>query len=492
MDWRKAAEWMNREIRRGRHAFRIFCKWTVLAVLVGAIVAAAGAGFHHMNELARETRLENGWLLYFLPLAGVLIVAMYHRCGIAHDWGTNLTLLAVRGDEPVALRVAPLVSVGTALTHLTGGSSGREGAALQLGSAIANFIGRKLRFDTEDIRILTMCGMSAGFSALFGTPLASAVFAIEAVTVGSMPYAALVPCAAAALSAQQIAMRLHCEATSFALAEVPAVGWGTLGATLVLGCLCGVVAWLECAVFKIMHHWLERRIPNPYIRAAAGGALVVLLTLLLGTRDYNGAGMAGITRAIAGEAAPWAFLCKILLTALTIGAGFKGGEIVPTFFIGATFGCTAGAFLGLPAGFAAALGMVALFCGVTNAPLASVLLAYELFGGEALPLFLLICAVTYQLSGYGGLYSAQQIIYSKEALSPHAAEPEDGEELPGDGAEPAQDDSESTARAGEPLEDGSEPAEYGAASAASGAKAAANGAESAEKAAKAAAGASAR
>lgn len=423
-------DWLQRELRRGRRAFANYCKWVVLSVLCGIIVAVAGAGFHHLNEFARETRLENGWLLYFLPLAGVLIAIMYHACGIDHDWGTNLTLLAVRGNEPVALRVAPLVSVGTALTHLTGGSSGREGAALQLGSAIANFMGRKLRLEERGIRILTMCGMSAGFAALFGTPLASAIFAIEVVSVGSMPYAALVPCVLSALSAQQIALRLHCEATAFSLAEVPHIGWRALAATLVLGGLCGVVAWLECATFKLIHHWYDKRIPNPYIRAAVGGGLVVLLTLLLGTRDYNGAGMEGITRAVSGQTVPWAFLCKILLTALTIGAGFKGGEIVPTFFIGAAFGCTVGPLLGLPAGFSAALGMAALFCGVTNAPIASVLLAYELFGGAAMPLFMLICAVTYQLSGYGGLYSAQQFVYSKESLQPYVAEEDEPQAAP--------------------------------------------------------------
>ncbi len=418
-------EWLKTELRRGGSAFVNFCKWVVLAAAAGAIVAVAGAGFHHLNELARHMRLANDWLLYFLPLAGVLIVWMYRTCGIAHDWGTNLTLYAVRENSPVALRIAPLVVIGTALTHLTGGSSGREGAALQLGSAITSFLSRRLRFEEKDARILTMCGMSAGFAALFGTPLAAAVFSIEAVSVGSMQYAALAPCVVATLTAQQIALRLHCEATAFTLAEIPAVTWQTMGAVLMLGCLCGAVAWLECAALSTTHQWSEKYLPNPYIRAAAGGALVVVLTLLLGTRDYSGAGMDGIARAIAGTAVPWAFLCKIVLTALTMGAGFKGGEIVPTFFIGATFGCVVSGLLGLPAGFGAALGMIALFCGVTNAPIASVLLAYELFGGEALPLFLLICAVAYRLSGYGGLYSAQRILYSKETLQRNETVPDD-------------------------------------------------------------------
>ncbi|MCI8880663.1 MAG: chloride channel protein [Clostridiaceae bacterium] len=403
-------------LHRARRTYLDFLRWLVLGSAVGVVVAFAGAGFHHLTEYARAIRLANGWLLFLLPLAGLLIVALYQFAGMYGDRGTNAVLLAVRENEAIPLRIFPLISVSTALTHLTGGSSGREGAALQLGSSIASFLGRKLRLPDKEARVLAMCGMAAGFSAVFGTPLASAVFALEVVSVGAMHYAALAPCMAAALVAQQVASWLGCGPVGFGLVQPPETGWAALAAGVVLGVLCGLLGWFEAVVFRTVHHLYEKKLPNPYLRVAAGAVLVIGMTLLLGTRDYNGAGMDGIIRAVAGQALPWAFACKLLMTALTLGAGFKGGEIVPTFFIGATFGCTVGAWLGLPAGFAAALGMVGLFCAVTNAPLASILLAYELFGGAGLPLFALVCAVTYRLSGYGGLYGAQQIIYSKETV----------------------------------------------------------------------------
>lgn len=415
-------DWLKEQANRGRINFLGFLKWALIAAVIGVIVGAVGAGFHHLIELATETREKHGWLLYLLPFAGILIVWLYRVCDVKNDRGTNFALIAVRENQGMALRTAPLIIAATALTHLTGGSSGREGAALQLGSSIASRVGRALRLDEREERVITMCGMAAGFSALFGTPIASAVFAMEVVSVGVMYYAALVPCMVSALVAQQIAMLLWCEPTAFTIAETPALGWVSLGQVLVLGCLCGLLAWIECTVLHGAHHLYHRFLKNPYVCAAVGGVLVILVSTLFGTRDYNGAGMAVITRAIGGEALPWAFACKLLLTALTLGAGFKGGEIVPTFFIGATFGCTVGALLGLPAGFAAALAMIALFCGVTNSPITSLLLGYELFGGAGLPLFALICAVSYRLSGYAGLYSAQKIVYSKATPRLHRTE----------------------------------------------------------------------
>lgn len=414
---------VKRGLAHGYSTFVQFCRWVLLGVMTGIVVGLAGVSFHHLNEFAIHLRTAHGWLLYLLPLAGVLIAGLYHLAGIDNDRGTNFALIAVRENEGMALRTAPLIAVSTALTHLTGGSSGREGAALQLGGSIASFLGRCLRLDGREARILTMCGMAAGFSALFGTPLAATIFAIEVVSVGVMQYAALTPCLAASLTAHQVALHLGGETTFFELTAVPAVNMRTLASTLLLGCLIGLLAWFECVFFAVVHHWYHKLAPNHFLCAFAGGCLVIAVTLLFGTRDYNGAGMAGIQNAVAGNARSWAFLCKLLLTALTLGAGFKGGEIVPTFFIGATFGCTVGGLLGLPAGFSAALAMVGLFCGVTNSPLTSMLLAFELFGGQSLPLYALICAVSYRLSGYGSLYRAQKIVYSKEVPVLHDEDP---------------------------------------------------------------------
>ncbi len=391
----------------------IFSKWIVFSCLIGAVVGAVGGAFHEAVNLATAYREAHSGVIYLLPLAGLAILGLYQLCGLPRDPGTNYVLVAVRENDPIRLRMAPLIIISTVLTHLFGGSSGREGAALQMGSSISDRLGRLMGLDGKDERIIMMCGMAAGFSALFGTPLAAAVFAMEVCSVGVMYYAAIFPCMLSSLLATLVARQLGCHPAAFSLAEVPALSYPTVPRVLALGMLCAAIAILVCTVFGVTHRFFVRYLKRPYVRIAVGGLLVVLLTLLFGTHAYNGAGMDVIARAVAGEARPEAFLLKLILTAITLGSGFKGGEIVPSFFIGATFGCFYGAFLGIPAGFAGALGMTAVFCGVTNCPLTSILLSYELFGGDGLPLFALCVAVSYMLSGYRGLYSEQKIMYSK-------------------------------------------------------------------------------
>ena len=322
-------------------------------------------------------------------------------------------MVSLRTGDAMPRGIIPRIFAGTVLTHLCGGSAGREGAALQLGGSIAGAIGQKLRLDDKDIRVFTMCGMSAAFSALFGTPLAAAVFSLEVVNVGRMYYAALVPCVLSALVGSWLAGALGLAPTAFALTQTVEVSPLTLLQVLALGALFALFSAVFCVVLRQAGRLYAKYIPNPYLRAAAGGALVIVLTLVFQTRDYNGAGEGILRAAIEGRAVPWAFALKLLFTAATLGAGFKGGEIVPVFFTGATFGCVAAPLLGLPAPFGAALGMVSVFCGVTNCPIASILLAVELFGGQGVALFALSCAVSYMLSGYFGLYSEQKILYSK-------------------------------------------------------------------------------
>lgn len=390
-----------------------FIRWIFFACIIGVVVGTIGAGFHHAILWAAGFRVAHPWILFGLPLAGVCIVWLYQICDMSRDQGTNLVIISVRDNAPIRLRTAPLIIVTTILTHLFGGSSGREGAALQLGSSISAFVGRLMHLDDKDERIIKMCGMAAGFSALFGTPLAAAVFAMEVVSVGVMYYVAIVPCLLSALVAMMTAAALGGHAEAFLMTGVPQAAPLVLVQVIVLGVLCALVALIFCQIFGMIHHLYARYLQNLYLRAAVGGCIVVAVSLLLGTQDYNGTGMDVITRAFAGSAHPAAFLIKIVLTAITLGAGFKGGEIVPALFAGATFGCFYGGLLGLSPSFAAGAGMVAVFCGVTNCPLTSILLAYELFGGAGLPLIALACAVSYMLSGYSGLYHAQKILYSK-------------------------------------------------------------------------------
>lgn len=401
----------------------IFFRRYVAAILIGLLVGLVGVAFHYAVDFVTHLRGAAAWLMLLLPVGGLATVWLYQICGMGKDRGTNLVLVAVREHEPMRLRTAPLIFLATVLNHLVGGSSGREGAALQLGASISSKISHTLKLEEHDGRILTVCGMAAAFSALFGTPLAAAMFALEVVHVGVLQYAALVPALVSSLTGFLLAGALGVTPTFYALTGLPALAPVSMLQVTLLGALCALVSILFCKGMHLSHDLYARFFPDrPYRRAAVGGLLVLGLTLAvglchgspLGYPIYNGAGGELIhTALLAGNAAPWDFLLKILFTAVTLGAGFRGGEIVPTFATGATFGCVAAPLLGLSPSFGGGVGLVALFCGVTNCPLTSILLAYELFGGSSLPLFALAIAVSYHLSGNSSLYSEQRIVYSK-------------------------------------------------------------------------------
>lgn len=392
---------------------KAFIKWLLAAVAVGCIGGVTGSIFHESVDFATEFRYEHPWVIFLLPLGGAVIAASYALFKSKGKIDTNRVIEAARDGETVPLVMAPLIFMGTVITHLLGGSAGREGAALQLGGSIGYNMGKVFRLNKSDVHIIVMSGMSSVFAALFGTPLTAAFFALEVTRVGVMHYAGLVPCVISSVTAYKIAQEFGISPVRFDIELPGEFSAGLLANVIVLSLLCAVVSILFCAVIKKTEDIMEKFIPNNYWRAVIGGAIIVILTLVLGTHDYNGAGMEVITRALGGEARAWDFLLKIIFTAVTISAGFKGGEIVPTFFIGSTFGCVAGALLGINPGFAAAIGFTALFCGVVNCPVASVMLACEVFGGASLPAFAVACAVSYMMSGYYGLYKSQKIVYSK-------------------------------------------------------------------------------
>lgn len=390
----------------------IFLKWMFLSCLTGVAVGAVCTAFHFCIEFATEFRTAHMGIVYFLPLGGLAIVWLYRVCKVTRPQGTDLVLLAVRTPQEVPLRMTPLIFLSTCITHLFGGSAGREGAALQIGGSMGFQVGRLFRLDEKDLHIMTMCGMSAAFSALFGTPITSAVFAMEVISVGVMYYAALVPCVTAALVGAAVAKAFGAKPTAFSVAGIPAVETIAFLRVILLAALCAGVSVLFCYSMKYTGEFLQKKMKNPYARVAAGGVVIVLLMLVFGT-DYLGAGMNIIENGIAGTARPEAFLLKILFTAVTLGVGFKGGEIIPSFFVGATFGCAAGRLIGLNPSFGASVGLMAVFCGVTNCPLTSLVLSIELFGAKGAAFYFLAAAVSYMLSGYTGLYSRQKIMYSK-------------------------------------------------------------------------------
>ena len=406
-------ERLNRYLEGSEKGVYVFLIWSFIGAVIGAVVGVVGIIFHILLEEVTAFRMSHPWILFLLPLGGLVIAGLYHLLRMQNDRGTNLILIAVRVNEKVSLRLTPLIFISTIITHLLGGSAGREGAALQIGGSIGSFIGRKIKLDEKDERIITMCGMSAGFAALFGTPVAAVVFSMEVITVGIMHYSAIVPSIIAAITATGISMACGVTPTSFTLESVPALSPSGVGSVILLGMFCAGVSVLFCLAMETAGKYYKQIFKNGYIRIFVGGCIVVAITLLLGTRDYNGAGMDVIARAIAGEAEYPAFLWKILLTALTLGAGYKGGEIVPSFFVGATFGCVAAPLLGIPAGFGAALGLAGVFCGASNCVVASLVLAIELFGAQGLWYFAIVCGITYALSGYAGLYHSQLFLTDK-------------------------------------------------------------------------------
>ena len=401
-------------LRRMAAYLKVFARRTVLSVLIGLLCGGLGGLFHYVVDLSSGMFHAHGWLLYLLPLAGMAIVWLYHRAGIFQDKGANLVLASLRTGETVPARVAPLIFAGTVLTQLCGGSAGREGAALQIGAGTATCFNRVFHLEGKSANRMTMCGMSALFAAVFGTPITAALFSMEVSAVGVLHYAALYPCLVSSITAWEVSRYMGTAGVTMPAIPLPSPDVGTLFRVLALTLACAVVSILFLEVMHLAGRLYCRFFDGkPYRRAAVGGLLVAAATVLLGTRDYNGAGMEVAVAAVGGQAVSWAFLLKILLTALTIGAGYKGGEIVPAFFIGATFGCVAGPWLGLDPGLAAAIGLIALFCSVVNCPVASMLLSVELFGGTRLWMFAVVCGVSYLMSGYSTLYSEQKIIYAK-------------------------------------------------------------------------------
>ena len=388
-------------------------KWLLLAVMTGVIVGVISCLFAYALTAVTVFRENNNWVFLCLPLAGLCIAFLYDKYGKG-DGGANQVFSTVRSKDNVRFRAAPLIFISTSLTHLTGGSAGREGAVIQLGGSIGNRLGHILPLDEEDRHVMIMCGMSAAFAALFGTPMAAAVFSMEVISVGLMYYTALVPCVVAALTATNIAACMGVHAEAFHVMEIPAFTVGNAVKIGIVALCCAGLSVLFCMLLKWVGRFYKKYFSNPYLRIVAASGLIIVITVLLGTTEYMGAGTGLIAKAIEeGTARPLNFFWKMVLTALTMKAGFKGGEIVPSFCIGATFGCVLGNLLGISPSICAACGMVALFCGVTNCPLTALLISFELFGFEGVSFYLIAVSISYAASGYYGLYKDQTIVYSK-------------------------------------------------------------------------------
>ena len=390
-----------------------FFKWIIISILVGVAGGVLGSVFHKSIDFVTELRIQNSFLIYILPVGGLFIAVIYYLFSSKGRIDTNRVIESVRKDKDIPIVMLPLIFISTVVTHMLGGSAGREGAALQLGGSVGYNTGKLLKLRKNDMHIIVMSGMSSVFAALFGTPLTAAIFSLEVTSVGTFHYAGLLPCVISSVTAAQIAEKFSLHPVQFRGIEFGSVSGKLILQVIFVAVICAVVSILFCMTIKKSEHLMDKLLKNSFLRAFAGGLIIVILTIVAGNRDYNGAGMDVIEHAMSGEAVPWAFLLKILFTAITISAGFKGGEIVPAFFIGSTLGCVTAPLVGLSPVLGAAIGFVALFCGVVNCPIASIMLSLEVFGDDGILLFALASAVSYMMSGCFGLYDSQKILYSK-------------------------------------------------------------------------------
>ncbi len=379
-------------------------KWTLISLIIGIGGGLLGTAFHISVEHVIELREENPFIILFLPLGGLVIAALYNLFRSKGNIDTKRVFQSIKEEKDVPLVMIPLIFIGTVITHMLGGSAGREGAALQLGGSMGYNLGTAFRQKNDNLKLFVSAGMSSVFSALFGTPFTATVFSLEVTRVGMFNFRGLFPGVISSLTAYSTALFFGVSPVRFPMPVFHGYDIGVILKIIVLAVLCAGVCIVFATAIHKTEHIMEKCIPNSYIRAGVGGLLIVLLTIILGTTDYNSVGMHVIEHAISGEAKYEAFLMKIIFTAITVAVGFKGGEIVPTFFIGATFGCVLGGFLGIGAGFGAALGFAALFSGMTKCPFAAFLLALEVFGIKGAVFFAIVIVITFFCSGHFGLY----------------------------------------------------------------------------------------
>ena len=404
---------MGKELKSTGKYLLSFLKWAALGILVGAVGGLLGAGFHHALHFVTGVRLQFTWVVYLLPLGGLLAVGLYRLLRLRYNRGTNEIIDAVLDGKPVNPLICPGIFLSAAITHLFGGSAGREGAALQIGGSAASLLGKLFKLKEKERTLMVMSGMSAVFAGLFATPLTACLFTMEFASVGTIFSPALLPCFLAAFVASKVSGLLGVHAEGIPLTQLATIDLNSSWRYAVLAIAISALGILMCYLFHKAEHLAKHHVKNDWLRIAIGGVVIAGMTALVGDHRFNGAGMDMALAAVEGHTDWYNFLLKLLFTTITLAAGFKGGEIVPTFCIGATFGCFLGSILGLDAGMAAALGLVGLFCCATNSPLASIVLSIEMFGGTNLHLFALVRVICFVLSGKSGLYASQIHQFSK-------------------------------------------------------------------------------
>ncbi len=398
---------------------RYMGKWLLLAGAVAVLAGSASAFLLFALDWATATRNAHRWLIWLLPLAGFAVGWLYLRFGKEVEAGNNLLIDEIHDPKKIIpLRMAPLVLGGTIVSHLFGASVGREGTAVQMGGALADQLTHLFKLKPEDRRVILMAGISAGFASVFGTPLAGSIFGLEVLAIGRLRYDAILPCVIAAIIADQIGLLWGVHHTHYVIASVPAISaWGII-AMVIAGALFGLTGKLFAEATHGLGGWVKKQVGYAPLRPLIGGALVASVAWFLAADRYLGLGIPTIVEAFQHPLASYDFAAKMAFTIASLGSGFKGGEVTPLFYIGATLGNALAPLLHMPFSLLAGVGFVAVFAGAANTPLASTFMAMELFGAEAGIYAAVACVVSYLFSGHTGIYRSQRVGCAKHLDTP--------------------------------------------------------------------------